>query len=222
MYVLIVGCGRVGSNLAQVLAKDGHDIVVIDKFNESFEALGTGFNGITMIGNGFDEEVLEEAGIDRCDFFAAVTDHDNANIMACQVAKSLYNVKNVIARVYFPDRERTYHRLGIETVCGTALIAQYIRHRVDGRYFLPHFILGTERIQMVELHVSQKMVSRSVKEIEVEGKFKVAALKRGNESTVPTDEMVIMDKDMVLVAIDTDHIKEIREMFGLDLFLSIR
>ncbi len=99
MYVVIVGCGRVGSELAKLLSQEGHNVVVIDKEQRSFARLGHAFNGITLTGNGFDVELLKEAGIEKTDAFCAVTNGDNTNIMAAQVAKKIFKVPKVIARI---------------------------------------------------------------------------------------------------------------------------
>jgi len=112
MYIIIIGCGRVGSQLALMLAREKHDIVVIDKDPNAFKNLGASFNGVKLYGYGYDEEVLQKAGIERCDAFAAVTDLDNANIMACEVASKLYKVPRVVARVYNPESVSTFKNLG--------------------------------------------------------------------------------------------------------------
>ena len=92
MHVIIVGCGRVGSQLAQILSTEGHNVVIIDKKAESFKRLGTDFNGIAITGIGFDPDILKRAGIERADALAAVTNGDNSNIMVSQIAKKIYNV----------------------------------------------------------------------------------------------------------------------------------
>ncbi|MFA5338299.1 MAG: NAD-binding protein [Candidatus Omnitrophota bacterium] len=98
MYVIIVGCGRVGSELAKLLSNEGHDVVVIDKSPSSFDRLGGTFNGITLVGNGFDQDLLKSAGIEKADAFCTVTNGDNTNLISAQVAKKIFNVPKVIAR----------------------------------------------------------------------------------------------------------------------------
>jgi len=130
MYIVIIGCGRVGSQLASLLAQEKHDIVVIDKDVNAFKNLGTAFNGVKLHGYGYDEEVLQKAHIERCDAFAAVTDLDNANIMACEVASKLYKVPRVIARVYNPGSISTFQELGLDYVFGTNVVAQTIMDKL--------------------------------------------------------------------------------------------
>ena len=131
MNVIVVGCGRVGSQLATLLSVDGHNVTVIDKEADSFRRLGTTFNGVTIRGLGFDEDVLEEAGIRECDAFAAVTDLDNTNLMAAEVARKIFDVPHVVARLYNPQRERTYQQLDLDYVCGTTLVAESLLDKIQ-------------------------------------------------------------------------------------------
>jgi len=124
--VVILGCGRVGATLANMLDKEGHQVMVVDYSSDSFRRLDTRFSGETLIGNGVDEEILMRAGIKDADAFIAVTNGDNRNIMASQIAKEIFNVKKVICRIYDPIRESTYSELGLETFCPTKIGAQML------------------------------------------------------------------------------------------------
>ena len=114
MYVIVVGCGDVGAQLAILLSTEGHDVVIVDKNPGAFKRLGSTFNGIKITGYGFDEDVLREAGIEKCDAFAAVTDQDNSNMMAAEVASRIYKVPKVVARLYNAERESTFQQLGLD------------------------------------------------------------------------------------------------------------
>lgn len=124
MKIVILGCGRVGSTLATMLDQSGHEVSIIDYSSEAFQRLSPDFRGETIPGNGVDEEILIRAGIREADAFAAVTNGDNRNIMASQIAKEIFNVKKVMCRIYDPIREETYHELGMETICPTKVGAQ--------------------------------------------------------------------------------------------------
>ncbi len=130
MKFVILGCGRVGSRIATMLDRMGHEVSIIDVKREAFNRLPDDFGGQAVIGVGIDEDVLRNAGIEQADVFAAVTNGDNTNIMASQVAKDLFHVPRVIARIYDPLREETYHALGLETICPTTLISNVIVNRV--------------------------------------------------------------------------------------------
>jgi len=126
MNVVILGCGRVGAQLAGVLDKAGHSVSVIDSSSDAFQRLSSSFSGATHIGNGIDEDVLDRAGTRQADVFIAVTNGDNRNIMASQIAKELFKVNKVVCRIYDPIREETYRELGLETFCPTKIGAQII------------------------------------------------------------------------------------------------
>ncbi len=127
MRVVIVGCGRVGARLASLLDAEGHKVTIVDTNPESFRRLDPEYAGSAMIGTGIDEDVLRRAGADRADAFAAVTDDDNTNIMASQIARIVFGIKKVVTRIYDSAREDTYHALGLETVCPTTLGAARIK-----------------------------------------------------------------------------------------------
>ena len=124
LKIVILGCGRVGSTLAAMLDQAGHEVSVIDYSSEAFQRLSPDFRGETIPGNGVDEEVLIRAGIKEADAFVAVTNGDNRNIMASQIAKEIFNVKKVMCRIYDPIREETYHELGLETISPTKVGAK--------------------------------------------------------------------------------------------------
>ncbi len=124
MKVVILGCGRVGSTLATMLDRSGHTVAVIDQSSDSFQRLSPEFGGETIVGNGVDEDVMMRAGIKDADAFVAVTNGDNRNIMASQIAKEIFRVKKVMCRIYDPIREQTYHELGMDTMCPTTIGAQ--------------------------------------------------------------------------------------------------
>ena len=123
MKLVILGCGRVGARLAQLMEAEGHDVNIIDGDKASFDRLPEMFRGRAILGTGIDVDVLKAAGIEHADAFAAVTNFDNTNIMACQVAKEIFGVRKVLARIYDPGREQLYHELGLETICPTTLIS---------------------------------------------------------------------------------------------------
>jgi trk system potassium uptake protein TrkA len=119
--VVILGCGRVGATLASRLEQAGHDVAIIDVSNDAFQRLDPKFKGERIQGNGIDEEVLRRAGIESAEAFAAVTNGDNRNIMASQIAREIFHIKKVICRIYDPLREKTYQELGLETICPTII-----------------------------------------------------------------------------------------------------
>jgi trk system potassium uptake protein len=121
MYVLIMGCGRVGARLANMLADANHEVTILDVNSKAFWRLGPDFKGTTLIGNGIDVDVLRRAGIERSDAFVACTQGDNRNIMASQIARHIFKVPKVVTRVYDPIRQDTFAELGLDTISPTVL-----------------------------------------------------------------------------------------------------
>jgi trk system potassium uptake protein TrkA len=132
MKILIMGCGRVGARLASLLDEDGHDVTILDIDTYSFHRLPPSFGGTALFGNGIDEDVLKKAGIEDADVFVAVTQGDNRNVMACQIAKHIFNVPRVVCRIYDPLREEMYAALGLETISPTKVFSQLLREKIEG------------------------------------------------------------------------------------------
>ena len=130
MNVIIMGCGRVGAQLASILDSDGHKVTVLDINGHSFRRLPPTFSGTALLGDGTDQETLKKAGIEEADAFLAVTEGDNRNVMASQIAKNLFKVPKVICRIYVPLRRDVYESLGIEAISPTTVIAQLLKDRL--------------------------------------------------------------------------------------------
>ncbi len=131
MKVVIMGCGRVGAQLAALLDEDGHKITVLDNNSYSFRRLPPSFGGNALFGQGLDQEALKRADIEGADVFIAVTQGDNRNIMAAQIAKHIFNVPRVICRIYDPLREELYNTLGIEALSPTKIFAQMLKEKIE-------------------------------------------------------------------------------------------
>lgn len=135
MKVVILGCGRVGSTIASTMAREGHDITIIDQNPDAFRRLATDFAGKTIVGNGIDEYTLRRADTEHADAFVAVTNGDNRNIMSVQIAKVRLKVPKVVARIYDPIRAYAYAELGIDTICTTCVGAGLMRDKILGQSY---------------------------------------------------------------------------------------
>ena len=131
MYITIVGCGRLGSMLAEDLANNGYDIAIIDRNAKNLETLGSGFNGLRIKGVEFDNDVLIDAGIKQADCLIAATPFDNINITVALVAKKIFNVPRIIAKINDPQKKRVYDSLAIETINPTELSAYILKTRIE-------------------------------------------------------------------------------------------
>ena len=133
MNIIILGCGRMGSTMAMMLARDGHDVTVIDQDPDAITRRLRDFEGKTVVGNGLDPDVLKRAGIEHADAFVAVTNGDNRNITSVQIAKEIFNVPKVLSRIYDPMRAAAYEQLGIPTLCTTVIGSRLMVDFLEGR-----------------------------------------------------------------------------------------
>ena len=199
MNAIVVGCGRVGSQLATMLSVEGHNVTVIDRDEDAFRRLGSTFNGVTVKGLGFDEEVLDEAGVRKADVFAAVTDLDNTNLMAAEVARKIFGVPHVVARLYNPQRERTYQQLDMDYVCGTTLVAEKLLEKIEAGHGHHVQIIGD--VEVIEFRAGTGVAGKRVRDIELEHQFRVAVLSRGNVTFIPQPETMLQPGDVIVGAV---------------------
>lgn len=210
--IIVVGCGRVGSRLALILSNYENNVCVIDRDPRAFASLGRDFNGATFAGVGYDEDVLMKAGIDECDFLAAVTQSDNVNLMVVEIARRLYDVPHAVARLYNTGHERAYLQLGIDYVCGTALVAEEIFSKISSGLGDHITTLGDCEVVQFALDLSQTRSDYiKVSDLESRHKIRVCAFERadGEISSIPTPSSVLYHGDTVLVALRHGMIPEI-------------
>ncbi|MFC5951646.1 potassium channel family protein [Pseudonocardia lutea] len=200
MYVVIMGCGRVGASLAAGLERLGHEVAVIDRDVQAFRRLGSDFRGRQVVGFGFHREVLIEAGIEKADAFAAVSSGDNSNILSARVARETFGVERVVARIYDAKRAAVYERLGIPTVATVPWTTDRFMRMVlpDGVATAWREPAGTVAILPLPLH--EDWVGRPIRELEEATGSRVAFLVRFGSGVLPTRETAVQADDTVYVA----------------------
>ncbi len=214
MYVIIVGCGRVGSELAKLLSNEGHDVVVIDKSQSSLDRLGDTFNGVTLVGNGFDLTLLRQAGIEKADAFCAVTNGDNTNLISAQVARKIFKVPKVIARVYDPQRAHIYTALGLNILSGTILFAAMIRDKIIESRF-SSYLIESKDLGIIEIEVKDDIKEKVIKDINIPYEFMIVAIRRKYEVLIPEPTTILKEKDILMGVIKVANLKYIKERLGL-------
>ncbi|MGY0232350.1 potassium channel family protein [Longispora urticae] len=214
MHIVIMGCGRVGSTLAQSLETRGHEVAVIDQNPEAFRRLGPEFGGLTVTGVGFDQEVLRQAGIDRADAFAAVSSGDNSNIISARVARETFGVQRVVARIYDSKRAEVYERLGIPTVATVRWTAdRMLRHLVPESS--PELWRDpTSTLAMVEVPLHAGWVGKPLKTLEETTGTRVAYIMRFGIGTLPTASMTLQDGDQVFMLLTDTMFPTISKITG--------
>jgi trk system potassium uptake protein len=212
VHVVIMGCGRLGSTLAQNLEGRGHSVAVIDQNSDAFRRLGGDFGGITVTGIGFDRDVLRAAGIERADAFAAVSSGDNSNIISARLARETFGVSRVVARIYDARRAQVYERLGIPTVATIRWAAdRMVRHLVpEGTVEV--FRDPTSVVSIVEAPLHRDWVGQTLKSLEEQTGARVAYLMRFGMGTLGTPSTVIQDGDQVFMLVTDDTVGDVLDI----------
>lgn len=200
MRVVIAGSGRVGSDLAHAFADKGHDVSVVDIDKTALEILGSTFNGSVHQGLAYDMATLKEAGIEYADAFIAVTDSDNANLMAVQLAKEVFMVPTTIARLDEPSREPAYQELDIRYVPASRIVSRVIFEKVVEKEFDYHLTFETGEVEIVDMRLGRKAEGLTVGDIEINGRMRVAAIRRNDKTIIPTADSLLHAGDLLVAA----------------------
>lgn len=201
MYIVIAGSGRVGAALACSLSADGHNVVVVDREAEAFANLGGTFNGVTIQGNAIDEDVLRAAGIEQADGFAAATSRDSANIMAAEIAQTIFRVPRVVARVSEPARLPAFRDLALNTVCGTELSAELMAGVLLAPGVAHRAFLGGGEVAVVEVVLGPAAAGLALADLEELPNYRLAAVARAGRTFVPDADFVAEEGDTLSYAV---------------------
>ncbi|MGH2661473.1 MAG: potassium channel family protein [Actinomycetota bacterium] len=206
MHLVIMGCGRVGAELTVQLSKAGHTVCIVDKRKEAFERLPPGFNAKTIVGIGFDREVLEEAGIKEADAFIAVSNGDNSNIVSARVAREHYRVPKVIARIYDPRRAEIYERLDIPTVATVRWAAKQVQYLLfHGKETMRDTLAGGSLLHLA-VGIPDHLVGKQADSVHSEGEVEVVGVERGGEGFIPTPDSTFKEGDVAHFIVHKDHV----------------
>jgi trk system potassium uptake protein TrkA len=214
MRVIIMGCGRVGEQLARLLTDEGHQVVVIDYDPNALARLGPNFRGKLVQGVGFDRSVLMKAGIESTDAFAATSSSDNANIVAARIAHNIFHVPRVVARLYDPQRAEIYRRLGMLTISSTTWGAERLRELLTSAELDPILSLGSGEVSMINFEVSPQLAGRMVKNLSVPSEITVVAITRQGAAFIPTLGSQFKEGDLVHVAILASALERFKSLIG--------
>jgi len=196
VHIVVVGCGRVGSELAMQLSDEGNSVVVIDRNRDAFRRL-TRFNGQTLTGSGFDRDVLFQADARNADALAAVTSGDNTNILCARIARDNYQIANVVARIYDPKRADIYMKLGIPTVATSLWTTQQVK-----RWLLPtddsiEWTDGAGTLHLVERILPDHLAGRPLDQFNRSENVRVVGLIRAGQGRVDLEGLFAQEDDML-------------------------
>jgi trk system potassium uptake protein TrkA len=209
VHVVVVGCGRVGRELAVALEKDGHSVSVMDKDRNAFHELPDSFGGKAVLGFGFDRDHLEQAGIREATALAAVTNGDNSNILTARIARETYEVPHVVARIYDPRRADIYRQLGIPTVAAVAWTTDQVLRRLFPERSVGEWSDASGTVSLLERALPDAWAGRKLSELDDRERFKLMALTRSGLARLVGPELVGQEGDILHLVVRNDARSEL-------------
>jgi trk system potassium uptake protein len=215
MKVIIVGCGKIGSKLAHDLSLGGHHVTVIDSNPAAFDRLGPGFKGERIIGVGYDRDVLIRAGIERADGFAAVTSSDEANVTVARLARQMFRVPKVVARVYEPGKAKIYRRLGLQTISPIELGSNRLADLLSSSPLETVISLGSGDVHVVNADIPALLIGHRVGDLAAPGEFQVMAITRKGKTFLAAPAMMFAYGDLIHLVVNSVSMDRLRASLGL-------
>jgi len=215
MNVIIMGCGRVGEAVSRLLADEGHEVVVVDYDATALARLGPDFKGRKVKGVGFDRNALVEAGIEQADAFAAASSSDNANIVAARLARNVFHVPKVVARLYDPRRAEIYRRLGLVTISSTTWGAERIHELLTHQELDPILTFGSGEVSLIAVEVPPQLVGRTVHDLTVPGEISVVTITREGKALIPLFGTQFRAGDVLHLAVLAGAMEQLESWLGL-------
>ncbi|NUM43380.1 MAG: TrkA family potassium uptake protein [Anaerolineales bacterium] len=216
MKVIIMGCGRVGEQLAYILSDEGHAVTVVDYDPQALARLTERFKGERVKGVGFDREVLLQAGIEEADAFAATSSSDNANIVAARIAREVFHVPRVIARLYDPRRAEIYQRLGLRTISSTTWGAERIRELLTHAELDPIFTFGNGEVAILSIEVPPRLIGRMVRDLTISGGVGVTAITRQEHAFIPFSGTEFLARDILHLSVAASAMEQLKQLLDFD------
>lgn len=204
-----------GSGLANKLSQNGHNVTVIDLDPSAFERLPDSFIGNTVVGIGFDRDILTKAGIERADGIAAVTSSDEVNAVIARIASQIFRVPKVVARLYDQRKAEIYKRLGIQTIDPTTWGITRVTDLLCFSQLDTVFSLGSGEVDIVEIEIPPMLIGRAVRDLTVSGEIIITAITRNNKTFLPTLGTEFQKRDTLHIVIDVKSSDRLKALLGL-------
>src|SRR4030042_1772600 len=214
MKILVIGCGRVGSYLAELLNSEDHNVAVIDRDINSFDRLSSGFKGQCIHGDALDRDILNKANIQNADALASVTNSDSLNATIAMIAKKKFLVPKIAIRVFDPSDAEVYRKLGISIISPTEWAANFIRDVLVHPELHPKLTIGSGDVQIVELVVPHALVGSPIDHVNIPQQVRTIAVVRQGRAIIPYDGMMFADNDFLTLAVSTLAMKRVEELMG--------
>ncbi len=216
MKIIVMGCGRVGLQVSQLLVSLGHAVTVIDHDVNALARLGADFKGKVVRGLGFDRSVLLEAGVEDAEAFVAASSSDNANIVAARVARNIFHVPRVVARLYDPLRAEIYQRLGLTTISTTGWGAERIVEVITHTDLDLIHLFRDEGTALVRLEIQARLHGHNVMHLNVPGEVMVIAITREERTFIPVSGTEFREGDIVYLTVITQAMTRLEELLGIE------
>lgn len=216
MNIIIMGCGRVGSQVSQLLVKQGHMVTVIDHDANALARLGKDFKGRVVQGLGFDKNVLIEAGVETAEGFVSASSSDNANIVAARIARNIFRVPRVVARLYDPVRAEIYQRLGLTTISSTLWGAERIVEVVTHNDLDVIDVFRDGNTTLVRVEAPSRLIGYRVSQMNIPGEVLVIAITRDDQTFIPVSGTEFQDGDMIYLTVIPSAMNRLEELLGLE------
>jgi len=214
MNIIVVGCGRVGSYLAELLSSEGHNLAVIDKDSSSFNRLTAGFKGRKIHGDALDRDILNKAGIHNVDALASVTNSDSLNATIAFMAKNKFRVPKLAIRVFDPSNAEVYRKLGISIVSPTEWGANFIRDILVHPEVYPKLVIGSGDVQIIEHVIPPALIGRPIDYVNIPQQVRAIAIVRHGKALIPYEGMIFEENDFLTLAVSTTAMKRVEELMG--------
>jgi trk system potassium uptake protein TrkA len=216
MKIIVMGCGRVGSQVSQLLVRHGHEVTVIDHDANALARLGTEFKGKVVRGIGFDRNILLEAGVNTVEGFVAASSSDNANIVAARIARNIFRVPRVVARLYDPVRAEVYQRLGLRTISSTSWGAERIVEVVTHTDLDVLHVFQDGGTRMVRIEAPARLNGFRVAQINIPGELAVTAITRNDQTFIPVSGTTFQEGDVIYLAVISTAMQRLEELLGME------
>jgi trk system potassium uptake protein TrkA len=214
MKVIVMGCGRIGSQVSQLLSDQGHDVTIIDHDDNSAGRLSSNFKGRIIKGLGFDHNILMQAGIEQAEAFVAASQSDNANIVAARIARNIFHLPRVIARLYDPRRAEIYQRLGLTTISSTNWGAERIFQVLTHVDIDVWNTFGSGEIVLVHVELNPQLSGRTVMQLNVPGEIMVVTITRNDHAFIPVAGTEFHENDLVHLVVLSSAMDRLEELLG--------
>lgn len=216
MKIIVMGCGRIGSQVSQLLVKLGYEVTVIDHDTNALARLGPDFKGKIVRGIGFDRNILLEAGVEMAEAFVAASSSDNANIVAARIARNIFHVPRVVARLYDPLRAEVYQRLGLTTISTTGWGAERIVEVVTHTDLDVIHIFRDGNTSLVRVEIPAQLNGHQVMQMNVLGEVMVIAITRNDQTFIPVSGTEFHEGDVVYLTIIPSSMSRLEELLGIE------